>query len=101
MFSFWVILHLIFFSFLLSLSGVFLTRKNFITILMCIELMLMSINFSFVFFSVHLDDMVGQFFTLFILAVAAAESALGLAIVVVFYRLSGVISIDLISYIKA
>ena len=68
---------------------------------MCIELMLMTINFSFVFFSVHLVDMVGQFFTLFILAVAAAESALGLAIVVVFYRLSGVISIDLISYIKA
>jgi NADH-quinone oxidoreductase subunit K len=101
MFIFWIILHLIFFSFLISVSGVFLTRKNFITILMCIELMLMTINFSFVFFSVHLDDMAGQFFTLFILAVAAAESALGLAIVVVFYRLSGVISIDLISYIKA
>jgi len=94
-------IHLVGFLFLLSLSGIFLTRKNFIILLMCIELMLLSINFSFILFSVHLDDVLGQLFTLFILTVAAAESSIGLAILVVYYRIRGIISIDLINLIKA
>jgi NADH-quinone oxidoreductase subunit K len=94
-------LNLVVFLFLLSVSGIFLTRRNFIIVLMCIELMLLSINFGFLIFSIHLDDFLGQLFTLFVLTVAAAESALGLAILVVYYRIRGVISVDHISLIKA
>lgn len=94
-------IFLIGFLFLLSLSGIFLTRKNFIIVLMCIELMLLSINFSFILFSIHLDDLIGQLFSLFILTVAAAESSIGLAILVIYYRIRGIISIDLINLIKA
>jgi NADH:ubiquinone oxidoreductase subunit K len=94
-------LNLVVFLFLLSLSGIFLTRRNFIIVLMCIELMLLSINFAFLIFSVHLDDFTGQLFTLFVLTVAAAESSLGLAILVVYYRLRGIISVDNINLIKS
>jgi NADH-quinone oxidoreductase subunit K len=86
--------------FIFSLSGIFLTKRNFIIVLMCIELMLLAINFNFVIFSIHLDDLVGQLFTLFILTVAAAESSIGLAILVIYYRINGIIAIDLISLIK-
>lgn len=86
--------------FILGILGIFITRKNIIVILMSVELMLLSVNFNFIIFSVYLDDIFGQLFSLFILTVAAAESAIGLAILVVYYRLRGVISIDNISSIK-
>lgn len=67
---------------------------------MCIELTLLSVNFNFILFSVYLDDIIGQIFTLLILTVAAAESSIGLAILVMYYRRKGIISINLINYIK-
>ena len=72
--------------FTLGIFGIFLNRKNVIVILMCIELMLLAVNINFVAFSAHLGDMVGQVFSLFILTVAAAEAAIGLAILVVFLK---------------
>jgi len=89
-----------FLLFFLGLWGIVVTRKNLIIILLSLEIILLSINLNFIVFSVFLDDILGQLFSLFILTVAAAESAIGLAILVVYYRLKGVISIDFISLIK-
>ncbi|MBX7076462.1 MAG: NADH-quinone oxidoreductase subunit NuoK [Methanobacteriaceae archaeon] len=86
--------------FLIGILGIFLIKKNIIIILMSIELMLLAININFVIFSVYLDDITGQVFALFILTVAAAESAIGLAILVVYYRIKGIISINFINSIK-
>lgn len=86
--------------FLIGILGIFLIKKNIIIILMSIELMLLAININFVIFSVYLDDMTGQIFALFVLTVAAAESAIGLAILVVYYRIKGIISINFINSIK-
>jgi len=86
--------------FFLGTSGLFLFRHNIIVVLMGIELMLLAVNLLLVFFSVQLDDLLGQLFALFILTVAAAESAIGLAILVVYYRLRGIIAIDYISALK-
>lgn len=86
--------------FLIGVVGIFLIKKNIIIILMSIELMLLSINMNFIIFSVYLDDMVGQIFALFVLTVAAAESAIGLAILVVYYRIKGLVSINFINSIK-
>src|SRR3989338_3901653 len=86
--------------FILGILGIFITRKNIIIILMSIELMLLSVNFNFIIFSVYLDDIIGQLFSLLILTVSAAESAIGLAILVIYYRLRGIIAIDFISTIK-
>jgi NADH-quinone oxidoreductase subunit K len=86
--------------FVIGVLGIFSTRKNIIIILMSIELMLLAINFSFIIFSVFLDDIIGQIFALIILTIAAAESAIGLAILVIYYRLRGIISVDYISTIK-
>ena len=86
--------------FLIGILGIFLIKKNIIIILMSIELMLLAININFVIFSVYLDDMTGQIFALFILTIAAAESAIGLAILVVYYRIRGIISINFINSIK-
>ncbi len=72
--------------FCLSIAGIFLNRKNVIILLMSIELMLLSVNFNFIAFSRFLDDTAGQVFVFFILTVAAAESAIGLAILVVLFR---------------
>lgn len=72
--------------FCLSVAGIFLNRKNVIILLMSIELMLLAVNFNFIAFSRFLDDTVGQVFVFFILTVAAAESAIGLAILVVLFR---------------
>jgi NADH-quinone oxidoreductase subunit K len=72
--------------FCLSVAGIFLNRKNVIILLMSIELMLLSVNFNFIAFSRFLDDTAGQVFVFFILTVAAAESAIGLAILVVLFR---------------
>lgn len=86
--------------FLLGIAGVFLNRKNILIILMSVELMLLAINFNFIIFSVYLDDIVGEIFALFILTVAAAESAIGLAILVVYYRIRGTIAIELVSLLR-
>jgi NADH-quinone oxidoreductase subunit K len=72
--------------FAISVAGIFLNRKNTILLLMCVELLLLAVNFNFVAFSRFLDDTAGQVFVFFILTVAAAESAIGLAILVVLFR---------------
>ena len=86
--------------FFFGIIGIFLNRKNIIIMLMSIELMLLAINFNFIIFSMYLDDIMGQIFSLFILTVAAAESAIGLAILVIYYRIRNTIAIDFISLIK-
>lgn len=86
--------------FLLGIWGMFLNRKNIIIMLMSIELMLLAVNFNFIIFSVYLDDLVGQLFALFVLTVAAAESAIGLAILVIYYRLKGSIAVEHIHLMK-
>lgn len=83
-----------------GMFGIFLNRKNVIVILMSIELLLLAVNINLVAFSVALDDLVGQVFTLFILTVAAAEAAIGLAILVVFFRGRGSIAVKNISGLK-
>src|SRR5437870_3279539 len=88
------------FLFLIGILGIFLIKKNIIIILMSIELMLLAINLNFIIFSVYLNDISGQIFALFVLTVAAAESALGLAILVIYYRIKGIISINFINSIK-
>ena len=82
-----------FFLFCLGLFGIILNRQNIIIILMSIELLLLSINLNFIYFSVLIDDILGQVFSLLILTVAAAESAIGLAIMIAFFKLSGNIAI--------
>jgi NADH-quinone oxidoreductase subunit K len=86
--------------FLIGLSGIFLNRKNIIVLLMAVELMLLAINFNFIIFSVFLDDILGQLFALLVLTVAAAESAIGLAILVIYYRIRGTIVIEFIDLMK-
>lgn len=86
--------------FLLGLWGLLLLRRSLILILICIELLLLSLNLFFILFSLYLDDLTGQVFSLFILTVAGGESAIGLAILVAFYRLQSLISIDLVSFLK-
>jgi NADH-quinone oxidoreductase subunit K len=82
--SWWLILAAILFC--ISVAGIFINRKNVIVLLMAIELMLLSVNLNFVAFSHYLNDMAGQVFVFFILTVAAAEAAIGLAILVVVFR---------------
>jgi len=86
--------------FTIGVFGIFLNRKNVIVILMCIELMLLAVNINFVAFSTYLNDLTGQVFSLFILTVAAAEAAIGLAILVVFFRTKGSIAVEDISSMK-
>ncbi|NMA96902.1 MAG: NADH-quinone oxidoreductase subunit NuoK [Phyllobacteriaceae bacterium] len=80
--------------FTLGVFGIFLNRRNVIVILMSVELMLLAVNLNLVAFSAHLNDLQGQVFALMILTVAAAEAAIGLAILVVFYRNRGSIAVD-------
>jgi NADH-quinone oxidoreductase subunit K len=86
--------------FTLGLFGIFLNRKNVIIILMSIELMLLAVNINLVAFSAHLNDLMGQIFAMFILTVAAAEAAIGLAILVVYYRNRGSIAVEDINVMK-
>lgn len=86
--------------FVLGIGGIFLNRKNIITILMSIELMLLAVNINFVAFSAYLGDLAGQVFALFVLTVAAAEAAIGLAILVIFYRNRGSIAVEDINAMK-
>ncbi|HHB92844.1 MAG TPA: NADH-quinone oxidoreductase subunit NuoK, partial [Thioploca sp.] len=80
--------------FCISIAGIFLNRKNLIVILMCIELMLLSVNLNFVAFSYFNADIAGQVFVFFVLTVAAAESAIGLAILIVLFRNKGSINVE-------
>jgi NADH-quinone oxidoreductase subunit K len=86
--------------FFLGIGGIYLNRKNIIVMLMSIELMLLAVNLNFLIFSVYLDDLLGQLFALLVLTVAAAESAIGLALLVVYYRLRGTIAVDYINLLK-
>ena len=86
--------------FTIGIIGIFLNRKNLIVILMCIELLLLAVNINLVSFSIFLNDISGQIFTLFILTVAAAEAAIGLAIIVVYYRNAGSIHVEDINTLK-
>lgn len=80
--------------FVIGLMGIVLNRKNILIILMSIELLLLSVNLNFAIFSIYLDDIIGQIFVIFILTVAAAESAIGLAIITSFYRLKSSIQLE-------
>jgi NADH-quinone oxidoreductase subunit K len=86
--------------FTIGVIGIFLNRKNVIIILMSVELMLLAVNLNLVAFSAHLGDLVGQVFALVILTVAAAEAAIGLAILVVYYRNRGSIAVEDINMMK-
>ena len=86
--------------FVIGIFGLFLNRKNIIILLMSIELMLLSVNINFVAFSAFLGAYVGQIFTLFVLTVAAAEAAIGLAILVCFFRNKGSIDVEDVNVMK-
>lgn len=87
--------------FFIGVGGVILNRTNILAILMSLEISLFSISLNFLIFSVYLDDMVGQIFALFILTIAACESSIGLAIILVYYRVRGSIRIDQASLLKS
>jgi NADH-quinone oxidoreductase subunit K len=86
--------------FTIGVFGIFINRKNVIVILMSVELILLAVNINFVAFSTHLGDIVGQVFTLLVLTVAAAEAAIGLAILVAFFRNRGSIAVEDINMMK-
>ena len=86
--------------FAIGIAGIFLNRKNVVVILMSIELILLAVNINLVSFSIFMQDLTGQIFTMFILTVAAAEAAIGLAIIVVYYRNKGSIRVEDINSLK-
>ena len=86
--------------FVIGIVGIFLNRKNVIIILMSIELILLAVNINLVSFSIYLQNLVGQIFAMFILTVAAAEAAVGLAIIVLYYKNKGSINVEQISSLK-
>ena len=86
--------------FLISIIGIFLNQKNILVMLMSLEMMFLSVSFNLIFISVYLDDIMGQIFSLLILTVAAAESSIGLAILVVYYRIRNTITVEFMSLTK-
>lgn len=86
--------------FVLGVLGIFLNRKNVIVILMAIELILLSVNVNLVAFSAYLQDLTGQVFAMFVLTVAAGEAAIGLAILVIYFRSRGTIAVDSVDRLK-
>ena len=86
--------------FFIGIFGIILNKRSILLILMCVELILLSVNLNFIIFSVYLDDFYGQIFSLFILTIAAAESAIGLAILILYYRIRGKIQINQVSTLK-
>jgi NADH-quinone oxidoreductase subunit K len=98
--NFIIILFVPFFIFLIGIMGLFINRKNILLIIICIELVLLSLNFNFLLTSYYLDDVFGQIFSIFILTVAAAESSIGLAILVTFFRLRGTMAIEQINLLR-
>ena len=95
------ILNIVLILFLIGVLGLVLNRKNILITLMSIELMLLAINLNFIIFSIYLDDVTGYVFVLFILTIAATESAIGLAILTLYYRLQNTIKLDKIKGIKS
>lgn len=89
-----------FFLFILGLLGIIINRQSLILILISIELMLLAINLNFIFFSFYLDDLLGELFALLVLTVAAAESAIGLAIIIIFFRSRGTIAMHHINLLS-
>jgi NADH-quinone oxidoreductase subunit K len=89
------------FLYLIGAIGLILNRKNILIIIIAVELMLLAINLNFITFSIYLDDILGQMFVLFILTVAATESSIGLAILIVFFRIKKTILIENILTIKS
>ena len=100
MYLFLYLLLISFGLFFLGLAGLLIFRKNLILLLLLIEILLLSVNLFFVFFSIDLDDIVGQLFSIYILVVAGAESAIGLAIFVAFFRIQHLVGGDLIIFLK-
>jgi NADH-quinone oxidoreductase subunit K len=90
-----------FFLFFISLIGVITNRRNLLIILMGIELNLLSLNLSFILFSIYFDDLHGQLFSLFILAIAASESAVGLAVIIIYYRVRGSIFMSQVPVLRS
>jgi NADH-quinone oxidoreductase subunit K len=86
--------------FLIGVTGIVLNRKNILIMLMSVELILLAVNFNFILYSVYLDDAIGQLFAVLILTVAAAESAIGLAILVVYFRVRGTIAVENIHLLR-
>lgn len=86
--------------FVVGILGCFVVRKNLVIVLMALELMFIGISLNFVVYSIYLDDMIGQLIGLFILVVAAAESSIGLAMIVIYYKLRGIINVSLINMLK-
>jgi NADH-quinone oxidoreductase subunit K len=86
--------------FVIGLTALFVVRKNIIILLVALELLLLAINFNFIFFAVYMDDFGGQIFSMFILTVAAAESAIGLGLLVIFYRLRGILTLNSVTGLK-
>jgi NADH-quinone oxidoreductase subunit K len=87
--------------FMIGLVGFLVNRKNILLLLLALEIMLLSVNINFIVFSVFLDDLLGQIFTLLVLTIAAAESALGLAILIVYYRVRGGIALDTVQTLRS
>ncbi len=85
---------------LIGLLGIVLNRKSIIHIIMCVEIVLLSLNLNFIVFSIYLDDLYGQIFALFVLTVAAAESAIGLALLIIYYRVRGSIAMNQVPALK-
>lgn len=85
---------------LIGLWGIVVVRNNLINLLLAVELMLFGISFLFIFFSLFFDDLVGQLMSFFILTIAASESAIGLALLIFYYRLRGLLDIDFINTLK-
>jgi NADH-quinone oxidoreductase subunit K len=91
---------LTFVIFFLAVVGIFITRKNIIMTLVCLEIIFLAVNLNFIIFSVFLDDLFGPLFAIYVIAVAGAEAALGLALLINFYRLRKIIALDFISSLK-
>lgn len=94
------ILSVTVFLFFIGVLGLVLNRKNILIIIMSLELILLSVNLNFIVFSIYLDDVIGQVFVLFILTIAATESAIGLALLTVYYKLKNTIQIEKIKNYK-
>jgi NADH-quinone oxidoreductase subunit K len=86
--------------FFIGLFGIFINRKNLLTVIICIELILLSINLNLLISAFYLDDILGEIFVIIILTVASAESSIGLAILIIYYRLRGTIAIEFINSLK-
>jgi NADH-quinone oxidoreductase subunit K len=99
-FSIFFLLFFSFFMFFFGILGIFITRKNIIIILVSIELMLLAVNFNFAIFSILLEDLLGQVFILYVLTLAGAEAAIGLAILIIFYRIRGIIAVNFVTSLK-